>query len=255
MGNIFISYRREDSQFITDRIFDHLIHHFSEKSLFKDVDNIPPGVDFRAHIDNAVKHSTVMLAIIGPGWLSARSAAGQRRLDDPTDPVCMELSSALRLQRPIVPVLVGGARMPSADELPTALKPLAYINAVPVRSDPDFKGDFKRLRRALEPIAGRRHNAWITPMAIAALALGAVIVWYAADPPLASLTSFLRGGPVPVPASPVPVPTPAGTVPVPAPTGPVVIPAAPGSAKDCVDVPFNDMTKIPPVTTTKRICG
>jgi len=55
MGNIFICYRREDSQFITDRIFDHLIQHFSEKSLFKDVDNIPPGVDFRTYIDDAVK--------------------------------------------------------------------------------------------------------------------------------------------------------------------------------------------------------
>jgi hypothetical protein len=46
MGIIFICYRREDSQFITDRIFDHLTRHFSRKSLFKDVDNIPPGVDF-----------------------------------------------------------------------------------------------------------------------------------------------------------------------------------------------------------------
>jgi len=242
MGNIFICYRREDSQFITDRIFDHLTRHFPRRSLFKDVDNIPPGVDFRAHIDNAVRQSAVMLAIIGPGWLSAKDTAGQRRLDNPADSVCVELSSALRLQRSIVPVLVAGASMPTADELPPALKPIAYINAVQVRSDPDFMGDFTRLRRALEPIAGHRHSGWMTRMAVAAVTLGVVvaIVWYAviARPPLPPSLPTIGTAPVPAPSESPP-------------------PAAPSTtpATGCIDVPFNDTTKIPPVTTTKRICN
>jgi TIR domain len=240
MGNIFICYRREDSQSITDRIFDHLIRYFSRKSLFKDVDNIPPGVDFRTHIDDAVRQSKVMLVIIGRGWLSAKDAtANQRRLDDPDDFVRVEISSALQLKRSIVPVLVDGARMPTVDELPPALKHLAFINAVQVRSDPDFTGDFTRLRRALEPIAGRWLSGWITSMAIAAAVLGVVvaIVWYAVGP-LGPLDPSIITSPI----------TPWWRPDIARPT-------APSPANDCVDVPFNDTTKIPPVTTTKRICG
>ena len=194
MGKIFISYRRADSQFVTDRIYEHLARHFSRKSLFKDVDNIPPGVDFRTHVDQAVARSAVMLAIIGPDWLSVKDAAGKRRLDNPVNSVYVELSSALRLQRPIVPVLVGGARMPTADELPPALEPLAYINAVPMRSDPDFAGDIARLRRALEPIAGRGVRRWITRAAVAVVAFGAAVavVWYALGLP--SPATFVREG-------------------------------------------------------------
>jgi hypothetical protein len=239
MGYIFISYRRDDSQFITDRIFDHLTRYFSRKSLFKDVDNIPVGVDFRTQIDNAVRKCAVMLAIIGPGWLLARDAAGQRRLDDPADSVCLELSSALRLQRPIIPVLVGGAGMPAADELPLELKPLAYINAVKLRSDPDFTADFARLRRALQRIAGRGYRGWITPMAVAAAALGVVlvVVWYTNMGSPFGKDSGGLAHPMPVPERSAPV--------VPSTT----------PANGCIDVPFTDASKIPPVTTTMRVCG
>jgi hypothetical protein len=179
MGNIFICYRREDSQLVTDRIFDHLAQHFPRKSLFKDVDNIPPGVDFRTYIENAVKESAVMLAVIGPDWVSAKDATGRRRLDNPTDFVNVELSSALELQRRIIPVLVRGARMPTTDELPPALKSLADINALPVRSDPDFTGDFARLRRALDAIVGRRYRNWIA-LLVATAVFAAVMgtAWY-----------------------------------------------------------------------------
>jgi hypothetical protein len=149
----------------------------------------------------------------------------------------VELSSALRLQRSTIPVLVGGAHMPTADELPPALQPLAYINAVQVRSDPNFTGDFTRLRRSLERIAGRWHGGWITPIAIAAVALGTVVAIVYAVGSLSSPVSLPKIGTVPVP--------------------PRSAPAAPSttSANGCVDVPFNDTTVFPPVTTTKRICG
>mgnify|MGYP002718526165 CR=1 FL=1 len=244
MGNIFICYRRDDSQFVTDRIFDHLIQHYPRKSLFKDVDDIPPGVDFQAHIEKAVARSTIMLAIIGPSWLSAKNAAGQRRLDDPDDFVYIELSTAIRLQRAILPILVGGARMPAAAELPSALQSLARINAVQVRSDPDFKGDFGRLQRALEGTSDRRHRSWLTPKAVAAtlgifLAIVA-IVWYSRKPSVTGSTPL------------APTNTPAlGSLP-PSQREHTIPP--PKSSDGCVDVPFTDTSKFPPVTTTKRIC-
>jgi TIR domain len=237
MGSIFICYRREDSQFITDRIFDHLARHFSRKDLFKDVDNIPLGVDFRTDIENAVRQSTVMLAIIGPGWLSAKDATGQRRIDNPDDTVRVELSSALQLKRMIIPLLVGGAQMPTADALPPALQPLAYINSLPVRPDPDFAGDIVKLRRALHRVKGRWYNGWITWAAMVAVALGGVVLWYAAVSQPSRPSPFSIG--------PVNGPQRSDSPP----------PAPPSTPPGCVDVPFNDMTKIPTVTTTKRICG
>ena len=139
MGNIFICYRRDDSRDVSDRIFSELRRHFSRKRVFKDVNNIPPGVNFKTYIEAELKKSAVMLAIIGPNWLS-KNADGLRRLDDPADLVSVEISTALGLQMRIIPVLVGGAKMPPRDMLPATLGTLADLHATTVRSDPDFDG-------------------------------------------------------------------------------------------------------------------
>ncbi len=159
---IFISYRRDDSQNIADRIFDHLSRDFDRKKLFKDVDNIPIGTNFRDYLAKAVAKTDIMLAIIGPSW-AAQGADGRRRLDDPNDFIALEVASALKLGRPVVPVLVGGAQMPRPDELPEPLKELSVINAVQVRPDPDFIKDYQRLSKALKAIA-TQSSGKVTPV-------------------------------------------------------------------------------------------
>ena len=47
MSKIFISYRREDSAYIAEAIYDALALHFGEDNVFKDVNSIKAGVDFR----------------------------------------------------------------------------------------------------------------------------------------------------------------------------------------------------------------
>jgi len=95
-----------------------------------DVAAIEPGQDFRKAMDLSVAACNVLLAVIGPEWLDAENVAGVRRLDDPEDFVRIELASGLRRDILVVPVLVRGARMPRADQLPDDLKDLAYRNAV-----------------------------------------------------------------------------------------------------------------------------
>jgi hypothetical protein len=73
-----------------------------------------------------------------------------RRLDDANDFVRIELETALLRQIPVVPVLVGGARMPSAAELPSTLGALVYRQGQTVRADPDFHRDVDRLIQGLE---------------------------------------------------------------------------------------------------------
>ncbi|MFN2498860.1 MAG: toll/interleukin-1 receptor domain-containing protein [Pyrinomonadaceae bacterium] len=145
---IFITYRREDSIDVTGRIYDRLCQRFGERLVFKDVDSIPLGVDFREHLGNSVGQCDVVLASIGRQWLDANKE--QRRLNDVRDFVRIEIESALKRGIPVVPVLVQGATLPDPDDLPEVLKSLVYRNGIPVRPDPDFHKDMDRLIKGIE---------------------------------------------------------------------------------------------------------
>jgi hypothetical protein len=127
---IFISYRREDVEGHARSLFQDLTAEFGKERVFMDVAGIEPGLDFRRVIDQQVASCEVLLAMIGKDWLDAKDESGRRRLDQPADFVRLETASALKRDIPVVPVLVHGARMPQAEELPDALKDLAYRNAV-----------------------------------------------------------------------------------------------------------------------------
>jgi hypothetical protein len=155
---IFLSYRRDDSHDITDRIGEHLAEAFGRDNVFEDVDSIPLGQDFRSVLSERLGQCDAVLVVIGPKWLTTCApGAPERRLDDPHDFVRSEVAAALARQIPVIPLLVGGAVMPREDELPDALKPLAYRNGMPVRPDPDFEHDLGRLiatLRELKPSEG-----------------------------------------------------------------------------------------------------
>jgi hypothetical protein len=150
MPRITISYRRNDSGVITGRIFDRLALRYGRDAVFRDIDNIPPGVDFREHINHVLNETEVLLAIIGPAWLGSR--AGQNRLNDEADAIRAEIEISLRKQLPLIPVLVLGAGMPSVSELPASIQDFAYRNAVRVDSDQDFDVHMARLTRALDTL-------------------------------------------------------------------------------------------------------
>lgn len=149
LGRIFISYRRSDSADVTGRIYDCLVDEFGRAPIFKDVDSIPLGVDFKAYLDRKIRECKVVLAIIGDHWLDARNEAGRRRLDDPADFVRIEIEAALESGIPVIPLLVCGVKMPLEKDLPTGLQQLVYKNGIPIRPDPDFHHDMERLIAAL----------------------------------------------------------------------------------------------------------
>jgi hypothetical protein len=160
MANIFINYRREDSIGSAGRLHDRLAQTFGQKNLFMDVDSIPAGVDFVADLNSQVAACDVVLVVIGPNWLDAKDETGQRRLDNPDDFVAIEIAAALARNIRVIPVLVDGARMPKADKLPDAIKPLVRRNAVEVRNahfGQDAEALVARMREALgEDAAGAR---------------------------------------------------------------------------------------------------
>ena len=146
---IFISYRRADSADVAGRIYDRLAGDFGESAVFKDVDSIPPGVDFKEHLEKAVGRCKVFLAVIGDQWLEARDSMPNNRLQDPRDFVRIELEAALNRKILVIPLLVRGAKMPSEEDLPPTLQKLIYRNALSIRSDPDFHRDVDRLIEAI----------------------------------------------------------------------------------------------------------
>lgn len=154
-GKIFINYRRGDEPGFAQALLGRLEHAFPTEQLFIDVDNIPPGEDFVQVLESQVARCDVLLAMIGKSWLCATDERGVRRLDDPHDFVRIEIESALRQGKRVIPVLVHDAQMPRADELPDPIRPLATRNAVRLtheRFRADVEGLVKYLERAFDEL-------------------------------------------------------------------------------------------------------
>ncbi len=150
-GRVFISYRRRETSGLAGRLYDRLAARLGDDQVFMDVDTIALGVDFAEVITQAVSTCEVLLAIIGPGWLTATDEDGRRRLDDPDDLVRLEITAALDRDIRVIPILVEGAEMPRRHELPDSLARLARRNALILRHE-SFRSDADRLIRAIEPI-------------------------------------------------------------------------------------------------------
>jgi SH3-like domain-containing protein len=147
MPKIVISYRRADSQDIAMRIRDRLAAHYGTKSVFTDIDSIPLGRDFLRHINSELEASDVLLAVVGPRWIRG---GGEHGIEEETDYVRLEVEGALKRDIPVIPVLVGGARMPKPAELPDSVRAFAYRNAATVDSGVNFQNDMDRLIRSLD---------------------------------------------------------------------------------------------------------
>jgi len=158
MRPIFVSYRRDDSEGEAGRLFGDLVAHFGEDSVFMDVAAIEAGRDIRKVIDESVANCGVLLAVIGKNWVEAKNSAGQRRLDDPSDFVRLETAAALKRDISVIPVLVRGASVPRADQLPEDLKDLAYRHGVEL-THPRWNTDLQLLIKALRPHVGESKTA------------------------------------------------------------------------------------------------
>jgi hypothetical protein len=175
MSGIFISYRRADSDGWTGRLRDTLRARFG-KRVFHDVDNIPDGEIFSDVIDRALQECEVALIIIGPNWATARDERG-RRLDQEEDWVRTEAAMVLNRKIRVIPVLVGGAKLPRADELPEELRSITKRQAREIRST-SWDSDVGLLIDQLKQILGqRRRPAWL--YALPAAAVVAVLAIFA----------------------------------------------------------------------------
>ena len=154
-SRIFICYRREDSSDRAHWLDDSLSSAFGEDEVFIDLD-VPAGVDVRRYITEKLSSCAVLLVMIGPDWLMIADEHGERRLDSELDYVRLEIATALRNDTHVIPLLVKGARMPSARHLPSELASLADRNALTLSDGVHRRDDVKRLIADLKVILKQR---------------------------------------------------------------------------------------------------
>jgi len=174
----FLSYRREDSSAHAGRLRDSLVPHFGHKAIFQDVVDIDAGEDSTQAIERELDNCDAVLVVIGPGWLTPSTPGGSSRLEAPDDYVRIEVAAALGRGVKVVPVLVGGAAMPTVDNLPDTLSLLTHRQAV-VLHDETWHRDIDDLVRSLRGESRDRvpRRRWLT---VGAAALGVVIALGAA---------------------------------------------------------------------------
>jgi hypothetical protein len=143
-----------------------LAERFGSSNVFKDVDSISVGQEFRSEIEDEIRQSDAIVLLIGRNFLHSIDSTGQT--DDPADYVRQEVEAALRLGVPVVPVLVEGASMPRADDLPPSMRSLVSRSVFSLRPGQGFSHDVQKLIAIVEdaphgltlpPIAAKRKQA------------------------------------------------------------------------------------------------
>lgn len=152
-GKIFINYRRDDSAAHALNVAQYLEREFGPKRVFLDIDRIGAGANFPKVLRDTLGECGVMLVMIGPSWLNSRDKNGIRRLDDPGDWVRMEIAHAIDRKVAVVPVLVGGAKLPDADDLPEELRPIVEQQASVITTN-GFKHEMAGLAQDVRGIIG-----------------------------------------------------------------------------------------------------
>jgi len=148
---VFISYRRCDAGPYARLLQVQLSRRLPGTPVFMDLDSIEAGADFAEAIKAGVGSCRVLIALIGPRWLTVTDAGGRRRLDDPGDYVRFEIRTALERCARVIPVLVDGVTMPVRQQLPDDLAPLARLNALPMSYD-RYEYDEGRLMAAIHKL-------------------------------------------------------------------------------------------------------
>ena len=148
---IFISYRRDDTDASSGRLYDTMIYRYDKKNIFKDIDSILLGSNFKKTIESKIHECNIVLAIIGKNFTKLTGDKGVPRIFNMKDFVNVELSTAIKAGKTVIPVLVDNAVIPKASELPKNLHKLPYLNGIKIKHD-SWHRDTEKLFREISKI-------------------------------------------------------------------------------------------------------
>lgn len=154
---IFMSYRRQDSEWVSLSLYKSLQEQFPNDTIFKDIHTIKAGENFAHAITNNLEKCDVLLVVIGPDWLNCKDENGANRLFLPDDYVALEIATAIQKGKKIIPVLISSTVMPETEELPEILKELPKYQAVRIANS-NFDLDVFNLANAINQSVGRKNS-------------------------------------------------------------------------------------------------
>ena len=126
---IFISYRRDGGSTFAGILYYELCRHFTSGLVFKDVNTLKPGSDYKKEIKDAIAKSAVLLVLIDKNWAYLKNENGDRKITDSKDLVRTEIKESLRANVEVIPVLFENGVMPANNELPKDITALCDKNA------------------------------------------------------------------------------------------------------------------------------
>lgn len=207
--HVFLSYRRADTPKDAERLRADLARVFGRERVFLDTHSLPAGVDFAQAIDETIDACDVVVAMIGKQWIGPRPENETSRIHDLQDHVRLEIEKALGRQIKIIPVLVDGAAVPSAHDVPDSIHPLLRFHAIDLtqrrwaedvevlvkyiretpRRTPMETGEMRRI-----PWRRRRHLRFALAAMVALVAGAVSLLWLgraAPNPPETSTTTAI----------------------------------------------------------------
>lgn len=150
MPRIFVAYRPGPDQPAARRLYRIFAKRFGSDNV-EQASSIPAGRDVRVAAEEEVSTADVLLVIIGPTWLNAADNNGNRLLERENDPVRHQIATGIDYGMLVIPVLIDGANLPSAADLPAPLRDLAYKQPAVINNDADIRRLIAELERKRKP--------------------------------------------------------------------------------------------------------
>jgi hypothetical protein len=170
---IFINYRRDANLREAQHLATLLAAKFGKSSVFLDLRGIGGAENWMEKLQEQVDACDLMIVLISKDWTQSTNAQGQRRMEDANDPLVYEIARALRNRMPVLPILIDGATMPEAAELPKSLWVLTLQHGMPLRNEffgPDTAEIVAAIKRRVKELGRRRKApAWIFGVASIAM--------------------------------------------------------------------------------------
>ena len=144
-SRVFISYRSSDGTDKATALARDLDQLFGEEQIFLDKEDLPAGSRWRDEIARTLHAAPILLVLVTPNYLAARSASGERCIERADDPVRDELEAAVAADAHIVPLMCDGVvATPAAADLPKPFDQLAERTWRRLRAY-DWREDVARL--------------------------------------------------------------------------------------------------------------
>jgi TIR domain len=191
-GGIFVNYRNGPNTVTVSALTAWLRRHFGDDQVFRDI-QMRPGTRYPDELRERLRTCGVLIAVIHEGWLTEL----EEREEDDLDWVRHEITTAVALDKPIVPVLLGKVAAPTENQLrPHGLVELASRQVARV-GDEDFDSDVSQLARLLERYVAPDHPPTPRPTpAEKTPRVGLRVLAWAAGLFASTLILFNDGGPL-----------------------------------------------------------